>query len=227
MMFRRAVPILLHPTFLDLVVTERVVCLTSYVEIGREVYEREQTLADRKKLPTPAFRFATPFTPGELPPQTAGAYYGRLPSARIDSVLLQGAAIEARLSGRYFRLRSYSLLDLDDPTIGTGEKSGAAVWVCGIDRDGALRPFYNALAYENGSKTHPMRSLRIVGAPPVAFVYQPVSVGFVYGAYALAADEIGGGEYRRNYNNCNCGGFNCYSNCNCNCACDCNCNCNC
>jgi hypothetical protein len=57
--------------------------------------------------------------------------------------------------------------------------------------------------------------------------YQPVSVGFVYGAYALAADEIGGGEYRRNYNNCNCGGFNCYSNCNCNCACDCNCNCNC
>jgi len=57
--------------------------------------------------------------------------------------------------------------------------------------------------------------------------YQPVSVGFVYGSYNLAADEIGGGEYRRDYNNCNCGGFNCYSNynCNCNCACDCDCNC--
>lgn len=54
---------------------------------------------------------------------------------------------------------------------------------------------------------------------------QPVSVGFVYGSYALAADEIGGAEHRRNYNNCNCGGFNCYSNCNCNCACDCNCAC--
>lgn len=55
--------------------------------------------------------------------------------------------------------------------------------------------------------------------------YSAVSVGFVYGGYALAADEIGGGEYRRNYNNCNCGGFNCYSNCNCNCNCDCNCAC--
>lgn len=55
--------------------------------------------------------------------------------------------------------------------------------------------------------------------------YQPVSVGFVYGGYYLAADEIGGGEYLRIYNNCNCGGFNCYSNCNCNCDCNCNCNC--
>ena len=57
--------------------------------------------------------------------------------------------------------------------------------------------------------------------------YAAVSVGFVYGGYALAADEIGGGEYRRPYNNCNCGGFNCYSNCNCNCACACDCNCAC
>ena len=40
-------------------------------------------------------------------------------------------------------------------------------------------------------------------------------------------DEIGGGEYHRSYNNCNCGGFNCYSNCNCNCACACDCNCYC
>jgi len=57
--------------------------------------------------------------------------------------------------------------------------------------------------------------------------YQPVSAGFVYASYNLAADEIGGGEYRRDYNNCNCGGFNCYSNCNCNCACACDCDCNC
>ena len=55
--------------------------------------------------------------------------------------------------------------------------------------------------------------------------YQAVSVALVYAAYYLAADEIGGGEYHRNYNNCNCGGFNCYSNCNCNCDCNCNCNC--
>ncbi len=57
--------------------------------------------------------------------------------------------------------------------------------------------------------------------------YQAVPVGFVYASYNLAADEIGGGEYRRDYNNCNCGGFNCYSNCNCNCACACDCDCNC
>jgi hypothetical protein len=57
--------------------------------------------------------------------------------------------------------------------------------------------------------------------------YQAVSVGFVYGSYNLAADEIGGAEYRRNYNNCNCGSFNCYSNCNCNCNCACDCDCNC
>lgn len=57
--------------------------------------------------------------------------------------------------------------------------------------------------------------------------YQPVSIEFVYASYNLAAEEIGGAEYRRDFNNCNCGGFNCYSNCNCNCACACDCDCNC
>ena len=172
-MFRRSVPILLHPAFLDLVVAERVVCLTSYVEISREIYERERSLSDRKRLPTPAFRFASAFAPGELPPQAEGAYYSRLPSARIDGVLVQGEAIAENLSERHFRLRSYALLDLDDRTIRSGEKSDAAVWVCGIDHEGCLRPFYNAIAYETASKAHPMRSLRIAGAPPVLFVYQP------------------------------------------------------
>lgn len=54
---------------------------------------------------------------------------------------------------------------------------------------------------------------------------------FVYDAYYLAADEIGGAEMRRYYNNCNCGncsgynptGFNCRTNCNCNCDCACLC----
>lgn len=58
-----------------------------------------------------------------------------------------------------------------------------------------------------------------------------VTVSYNYDAYYVAADEIGGVEYRRNYKNCNCGncstytpsGFNCYTNCNCNCNCDCNC----
>ena len=172
-MFRRALPILLHPSFLDLVVTERVVCLTSYVEIGRETYDHERRQADRLELQTPTFRFGTAFVPGELPPAAEGAYYSRLPAARIEGILLQGEAIAANLSGRHFRLRSYALLDLDDRTIRSGEKSDAAVWVCGIDHEGCLRPFYNAIAYETASKAHPMRSLRIAGAPPVLFVYQP------------------------------------------------------
>lgn len=62
---------------------------------------------------------------------------------------------------------------------------------------------------------------------------QAVSVNFIYDGYYEAANEIGGSEQRRNYNNCNCGncggyspaGFNCRTNCNCNCACDCNCAC--
>lgn len=60
-----------------------------------------------------------------------------------------------------------------------------------------------------------------------------VSVSYNYDAYYVAADEIGGVEYRRNYRNCNCGncggyspsGFNCRTNCNCNCACACDCVC--
>ena len=49
----------------------------------------------------------------------------------------------------------------------------------------------------------------------------PFSYAYVYDAYYVYADEIGGTEYHRNYNNCNCGTFNCYTNCNCNCNCAC------
>lgn len=60
---------------------------------------------------------------------------------------------------------------------------------------------------------------------------QAVSVNFIYDGYYEAANEIGGSEQRRNYNNCNCGncggyspaGFNCRTNCNCNCDCNCAC----
>ncbi len=57
------------------------------------------------------------------------------------------------------------------------------------------------------------------------YANNPVSVGYNYDGYYLAADEIGGGEYHRNYRNCNCGAFNCVTNCNCNCDCNCNCAC--
>ena len=61
------------------------------------------------------------------------------------------------------------------------------------------------------------------GAGGTTYAYNAVSVGFNYDAYYLGADEIGGGEYHRNYRNCNCGALNCRTNCNC----DCNCNCGC
>ena len=56
-----------------------------------------------------------------------------------------------------------------------------------------------------------------------ALAASAVSVSFNYDAYYLAADEIGGAEYHRNYRNCNCGAFNCRTNCNCNCDCNCAC----
>ncbi len=61
------------------------------------------------------------------------------------------------------------------------------------------------------------------GAGGTTYSYNAVSVGYNYDGYYLAADEIGGGEYHRNYRNCNCGAFNCVTNCNCNCNCACNC----
>ena len=55
------------------------------------------------------------------------------------------------------------------------------------------------------------------------YAYNPVSISYNYDSYYLAADEIGGAEYHRNYRNCNCGTFNCVTNCNCACACACDC----
>jgi len=63
------------------------------------------------------------------------------------------------------------------------------------------------------------------GAGGTSYSYNAISVGFNYDGYYLAADEIGGAENRRNYRNCNCGAFNCRTNCNCNCACCGNCGC--
>lgn len=64
------------------------------------------------------------------------------------------------------------------------------------------------------------------------------TISYVYDAYYESANEIGGSEQHRNYNNCNCGNcnssvsnsmtygpFNCRTNCNCNCDCNCNCPC--
>jgi hypothetical protein len=76
------------------------------------------------------------------------------------------------------------------------------------------------------------------GAGGTTSTLYPVSVSYVYDAYYESANEIGGSEQHRNYNNCNCGNcngsvnnsmlygpFNCRTNCNCDCNCNCNCNC--
>lgn len=56
---------------------------------------------------------------------------------------------------------------------------------------------------------------------PIAQINQPI-----YGAYSLLRTEVGFDVQRRNWQNCNCGETNCYSNCHC--ACNCNCgDCNC
>jgi hypothetical protein len=59
------------------------------------------------------------------------------------------------------------------------------------------------------------------GAGGFSQSFNAVSVGLNYDAYYEAANEIGGSEQRRNFRNCNCGAFNCRTNCNCNCACRC------
>ena len=45
----------------------------------------------------------------------------------------------------------------------------------------------------------------------------------VNGSYSLYQAQIGYDVYQRSVKNCNCGSFNCYSNCNCACACNCAC----
>lgn len=56
---------------------------------------------------------------------------------------------------------------------------------------------------------------------PVTQINQPI-----YGAYSLLRTEVGFDVQRRNWQNCNCGATNCYSNCHCNCNCACaDCNC--
>lgn len=92
---------------------------------------------------------------------------------QLGKPLVKGETLSPELSGRFFKAASYSLLDLDDPSIRSGEKSDATVWVCGVDYDGNLRPFYNAVAFETSTKMHPMRSVRNLGTPSNLFIYQP------------------------------------------------------
>lgn len=172
-MFRNSVPSMSYPVFLDLVVTERLACLTSYVEIEEHIYEADGDPGDDQVEEIRSLQFNGSFAPGELPPTATGVYHSRLPCVQLGKPLLKGEILALHLTGRYFRAASYSLIDLDDPSIRSGEKSDAAVWVCGVDYEGQLRPFYNAIAFETTTKMHPMRSVRNLGTPSNLFIYQP------------------------------------------------------
>ena len=172
-MFRKAVSSMSFPVFLDLVVTERIVCLTSYVEIEQHIFDADEDPGDDQSENIRSLRFEGRFVPGQLPPIASGVYHNRLPYVQLGKPLVKGETLSPELSGRFFKAASYSLLDLDDPSIRSGEKSDATVWVCGVDYDGNLRPFYNAVAFETSTKMHPMRSVRNLGTPSNLFIYQP------------------------------------------------------
>ena len=172
-MLRQKIPTMSYPALIDLVVTDRVVSVTSYLEIPASTYKNVQNPSEDQSTPTRSLQFDGRITPGKLPPTAHGVYYTRLPCARLSRPYLEGSPFGSSYVGRYFQARSYSLIDLDDPSIRAGEKTDAAVWVCGIDYEGYLRPFYNAVSYEASTKMHPMRSVRNLGAPSCIFIYQP------------------------------------------------------
>lgn len=174
-MFRKAINSMSYTVFLDLVVTERVLSLTSYIEINGSEYEGNHQPADDQSESIRSLHFEGSFVPGQLPPTATGVYHNRLPYVRLGKPLLKGEMLDAKLTGRFFKAVSYSLLDLDDPSIRNGEKADAAVWVCGVDYEGNMRPFYNAIAFETATKMHPMRSVRNLGTPSNLFIYQPFS----------------------------------------------------
>lgn len=173
-MFRRTVPSMSFPAFLDVVVAARLLSVTSYVEVPAQ--EATSSFSPQNGSAPPverSLRFTGPFNVGELPPKADGVYHERFPCARMNGPYRAGAELAENLSGRWFKTRSYSMLDLDDPSLGAGELSEGAVWTLGIDYEGYLRPFYNAMAFESSTKMHPMRSVRNLGGPSCFFVYQP------------------------------------------------------
>lgn len=172
-MLRQSVPTMSYPALLDLVISDRIVSLTSYLEVSASTFKNVQNPSEDQSAPIRSLMFDGRITPGQLPPTVHGVYYNRLPCARLTRPFLEGTPFGSSYVGRYFQARSYSTIDLDDPSIRSGEKTDAAVWVCGIDYEGYLRPFYNAIAFESSTKMHPMRSVRNLGAPSSLFIYQP------------------------------------------------------
>ena len=164
-----------YPALVDVVITPRIVSLQTWIETTKAEFDRYLQNGMEAKRPGPQRRlsFSGDIVPGELPPIASGIYHNRLPLASPLKSVLEGSQFGEAYEGRYFRARSYSLIDLDDPSLGSGEKNDGSVWVTGIDRDGVLSPFFNATAYANAEKMHPMRAVRNVGAPSAFFIYRP------------------------------------------------------
>lgn len=161
------------PAFLDAVFTPRVVGVTNYIEIDRLTYETTENPTDGSVGPGRSLRFQSNIEVGALPPMATGVYHHRFPCARLTRPLRRGDELAPHLAGRFFAARSFSVLDLDDPSLGMRELEDGAVWTLGIDYEGYLRPIYNALAYEGEGGMHPLRSTRQLGAPSCLFIYQP------------------------------------------------------
>lgn len=161
------------PAFLDAVFAPRVVGVTNYVEIDRSTYEATENPTDGSVGGGRSLSFQSEIRVGELPPTVTGAYHSRFPCARLTRPLRRGDELAPHLGGRFFAARSFSVLDLDDPSLGKRELDDGAVWTLGIDYEGYLRPIYNALAYEGEGGMRPLRSTRQLGAPSCLFIYQP------------------------------------------------------
>ncbi len=172
-MILHAAPTLFFPALLDLVVTPRIVSLTSYVEVSAERFAGLSRAVTANQSRDAAPPFEGEVVPGQLPPTVTGAYHVRLPGSRLDRTLVSGASFGPAYENKWFQGRSYALLDLDDPTLRAAEKADAAVWVCGLDYEGCLRPFYNAISQTVATKMHPMRSTRTLGSPACLAIYQP------------------------------------------------------
>ena len=166
-----------YPALIDVVITPRIVSLQTWVETTKSEFDGYLQNGQEVIRPGPRRRltFSGDITPGELPPIASGIYHNRLPLASPLKSVVEGSQFGPAYQGRYFRARSYSLIDLDDPSLGSGEKNDGSVWVTGIDRDGILSPFFNATAYANAEKMHPMRAVRNSGAPSAFFIYRPYS----------------------------------------------------
>lgn len=174
-MFRHTVPSLSTPVFVEALIAERRICLKTYQEIPEETFglfnvESPTTMDTRVQRSLNLSQFVVPRA---FPPEVSGIYFRHLPCMRLEIPYVEGGTLDDALAGRYFRTRSYSMIDLDDPAIGSVERKDAATWVIGVDYDGYARPGFNALAYEHSTKMHPLRAARQIGAPACLFVYQP------------------------------------------------------